>query len=127
MINQDLLRRLHGPSPLQLAAGEWAAVLESAAIIREENTGVAGMLRVLDLDGAVYVQEETPDRRILFRPRPTVEEAMIFVDSPIADLRAHVGRLRVQGGLCGAVMFRPQQDRDLQNAAENVANPRFSG
>ncbi len=80
MINQDLLGRLDGPSPMRLAAVEWAAVLESAGIIREENTGVAGMLRVLDLDGTVYVQEETPDRQILLRPRPTVGEAMVFVD-----------------------------------------------
>ncbi len=80
MNDRTLLGHLEGPSPWHLAAVEWAAIRESAAIIREENTGVAGMLRVLDLEGAVYVQEETPDRQILLRPRPTVEEAMIFVD-----------------------------------------------
>ena len=79
MINRDLMGRIEGPSPIRLAAAELAAVLESAGIIREENTGVAGLLRVLDLDGAVYVQEETPDRQILLRPRPTVEEATVFV------------------------------------------------
>ena len=71
---------LEGPSPVRLAAADLAAVLESAGIIREENTGVAGWLRVLDLDGTIYVQEETPDRQILVRPRPTVEEAMVFVE-----------------------------------------------
>ena len=80
MINQDLLGRLEGPSPVRLAAVELAAVLELVGILREENTGVAGMLRVLDLDGALYVQEETPDRQILVRPRSTLEEAMVFVD-----------------------------------------------
>jgi len=80
VIDQDLLGRLEGPSPVRLAAVEWAAVLESAGILREENTSVAGKLRVLDLDGAVYAQEETPDRQILLRPRSTVEEAMVFVD-----------------------------------------------
>lgn len=80
MINQDLSGRLKGPSPVRMAAVDLAAVLESAGILREENTGVAGMIRVLDLDGAVYVQEETPDRQILLRPRPTVEEAMVFVE-----------------------------------------------
>lgn len=80
MNSTDLTGRLEGPSPVPLAASELTAVLESAEIIREENTGVAGLLRVLDLDGAFYVQEETPDRQILLRPRPTVEEAMVFVD-----------------------------------------------
>lgn len=80
MINQDLSGRLKGPSPVRMAAVDLAAVLESARILREENTGVAGMIRVLDLDGAVFVQEETPDRQILLRPRATFEEAMVFVE-----------------------------------------------
>jgi hypothetical protein len=81
MINENLLERINGPSPARLAAEEWAAILESAEVVREEDTGVAGMLRILDLSGALFVQEQTPDRTILLRRRPNIGEATAFVDA----------------------------------------------
>jgi hypothetical protein len=80
MITPTLLSLLNGPSPARLGAEEWAAILDSAVVVREEDTGVAGKLRVLDLDGAVFVQERTPDRTVLLRRRPNIEAAMAFVD-----------------------------------------------
>ncbi len=71
---------LNRPSPVRLQAEEWAAVSDLAVVLREEDTGVAGKLRVLDLDGDLFVQEQTPDRMILLRPRLNIEEAMAFVD-----------------------------------------------
>jgi hypothetical protein len=55
-------------------------LLAVAEVVREENTGVAGPLRVLVLDGAILVQEQTPQRKLLLRTRPSLEEAMEFVD-----------------------------------------------
>jgi hypothetical protein len=80
MTTAKLLSLLSGPSPVRLAAEEWATIVESAEVMREEDTGVAGKLRVLILDGTLYVQEQTPDRAVLLRPRPNLEEAMAFVD-----------------------------------------------
>jgi hypothetical protein len=81
MITAELANLLSGPSPVRLAADEWAAVFDSAVVVREEDSGLAGKLRVLDLDGAVFVQEQTPDRIVLVRPRPNIDEAMAFVDA----------------------------------------------
>jgi len=80
MISTKVLGLLSRPSPVRLTAEEWATIVGSAVVIREDDTGVAGKLRVLDLDGAFYVQEQTPDRAVLLRPRPNLEEAMAFVD-----------------------------------------------
>ncbi len=80
MINENLLERMNGPSPARVSADEWAVILESAVVVREEDTGVAGMLRVLDLGGTLIVQEQMPDRTILLRRRPNTADAMAFVD-----------------------------------------------
>ena len=56
------------------------ALCEAAEIVREENTSLARMIRVFDLDGEYFVQEETPDRAVLVRPRASLDEAMAFLD-----------------------------------------------
>jgi hypothetical protein len=80
MTVRRLLDELGRSSPARLAGDELDALLEVADLVREENTGVAGQLRVLVLDGAVLVQEQTPQRELLLRTRPSLEEAMKFVD-----------------------------------------------
>jgi hypothetical protein len=56
------------------------ALRAAAEVVREENTSLSGMIRVFDLDGEFFVQEETPDRTFLVRPRPSLDEALAFVD-----------------------------------------------
>jgi len=56
------------------------ALSEAAEIVHEKNTSLAGMIRVFDLDGEYFVQEETPDRAVLVRPRASLDEASAFVD-----------------------------------------------
>ena len=80
MTMQRLLDDLAQRSPAQLAGEQLDELLEAANLIREENTGVAGPLRVMVLDGAILVQEQTPQRELLLRTRPSLEEAMEFVD-----------------------------------------------
>ena len=71
---------LDGPSPVQLTADELAELLASAEVVREEKTGVAGAIRILNVGGRYFVQEKTPDRMILVRPRPDLDQAMGFVE-----------------------------------------------
>jgi hypothetical protein len=80
MTVQGLLGDLAERSPAPLAHQQLDELLEAAELIREENTGVAGPLRVLVLNGAILVQEQTPQRKLLLRTRPSLEEAMEFVD-----------------------------------------------
>ena len=75
---------LDQPSPARLTATDLEAILGSGEVLREERTGIAGMVRVLRIDGSHYVQEETPDRQILLRPRPSLATAMEFVDGRLA-------------------------------------------
>ena len=86
MKNDFLSGHLEGPSPIRLTSANLAVVLETARVLREEETRNAGTLRVSDLDGTPSIQKENPDRGILLRPRPSVEEAMAFVDR---RFRAH--------------------------------------
>ena len=65
---------------MRLEAQELTGVLESAETVLEENTSISGMVRVLRLGEAYLVQEETPDRRVLIRPRPNLEAATAFVE-----------------------------------------------
>jgi hypothetical protein len=80
LTSKELLASLRRPSPVLLSSEGLHALCEAAEIVREENTALAGMIRVFDLDGDYFVQEETPDRAVLVRPRPSLDEAMAFLD-----------------------------------------------
>ena len=80
MIDRNLLERLAESSPARLSPDEWAAVISSGEVLREEDTGVAGKVRVLELGGTLLVQEQAPDKTVLVRRRPNMEDAMAFVE-----------------------------------------------
>jgi len=77
--NDDLLERLDEASRLNLSPDELADLLEEAELVREEDTCISGMIRILRLKNIVLVQEETPDHEIVIRIRPSVEAAEEFV------------------------------------------------
>ena len=79
MDNDDLLERLDEASRLNLSPDELADLLEEAELVREEDTCISGMIRILRLKNIVLVQEETPDHEIVIRIRPSVEAAEEFV------------------------------------------------
>ena len=80
MDTQTLLSRLEDSPRLSLSPEEFAELLAAARIVREENTCISGMLRILLLDDdTVLVQEETPRREALVRFRPSLEAAEDFV------------------------------------------------
>ena len=74
-----LLEKPGETSRLDLSPDELAGLLEEAELVREEDTCISGMIRILRLKNTVLVQEETPEREIVIRIRPTVEAAEEFV------------------------------------------------
>ena len=74
-------------------------LLETAEVLRQDNTCVAGWIRVLSFDGVILVQEETPDGNALARRMPSIEDANDFVDDRLGSLRTDVGRMWMQNQL----------------------------
>ncbi len=74
-----LLEKLGEASRLGLSPDELASLLQEADLVREEDTCISGMIRILRLKNTVLVQEETPEREIVVRIRPTVEAEEEFV------------------------------------------------
>ncbi len=67
---KNFLARLEEASPAHLTQEELTLLLGHAETVREENTGVSGMLRILKLGDVHLIQEQTPDRQSLLRSRP---------------------------------------------------------
>ena len=76
----DLLEKLGDASCVGFSPDELVGLLEEAELVREEDTCISGMIRIIRLRNTVLVQEETPDREIVVRIRPTREAAEEFVD-----------------------------------------------
>ena len=79
-----LLEKLGEASRLDLSPDELTGLLEEAELVREEDTCISGMIRILRLNNIVLVQEQTPDHEIVVRIRPTVEAAEEFVAGRLA-------------------------------------------
>jgi hypothetical protein len=75
----ELFEKLGEASRLGLSPDELTALLEEADLVREEDTCISGMIRILRLRNTVMVQEETPEDEIVVRIRPTVKAAKEFV------------------------------------------------
>jgi hypothetical protein len=63
---------------------ELLELLEAAEVLRDQDTLVAGHLRVLDLSGLILVQEETPEGQLLVRRAESVEAAQALVADRLA-------------------------------------------
>ena len=61
-----------------------ADLLERAIVLREDDTLISGMIRVLELDAAMLVQEQTPEGQVLVRAFESREAADAFVDDRLA-------------------------------------------
>jgi len=84
MNEQKIAKDLEGPPPIRVTTRELAAILESSEIVRAEEISVAGTIRILKIDGDIWVQEQTPDGQILLRPRPGIDQAMAFVEDRLS-------------------------------------------
>jgi hypothetical protein len=76
----ELVARLESQDPIPVDRETLLGLLEAAEILRQDNTCVAGWIRILSVDGAILVQEETPEGNALARRLPSIEDANRFVD-----------------------------------------------
>jgi hypothetical protein len=63
---------------------ELLELLEAAEVLSDQDTLVAGHLRVLGLSGLILVQEETPEGQLLVRRAESVEAAQALVADRLA-------------------------------------------
>jgi hypothetical protein len=77
----ELVAKLQSPAPIPVDRENLVNLLETAEVLRQDNTCVAGWIRILSVDGAILVQEETPDGNALARRMASIEDANSFVDN----------------------------------------------
>ncbi len=73
--SHPILRKLEETPIAEITAPELAATLADARILQEEDTGICGPIRALELEGAVLLQEQTDQGRILLRRLPSAAAA----------------------------------------------------
>ena len=61
------------------------SLLERVETIREDNTGIAGLIRTLRIGDRVLVQERTPEGDHFVRRVPSEGAAQRFVEARLAD------------------------------------------
>ncbi|MCG6950407.1 MAG: hypothetical protein LJE93_15940 [Acidobacteria bacterium] len=81
MNGHELVAKLQSPAPIPVDRENLVNLLETAEVLRQDNTCVAGWIRILSVDGAILVQEETPDGNALARRMASIEDANSFVDN----------------------------------------------
>lgn len=84
MTSDELASRLAADRVVELDAEGIAALLGRARVVHESDTGIAGAIRTLEVDGMTLVQEHTQDRRPVVRRVADLEAARRFVDDRLA-------------------------------------------
>ncbi len=80
----ELTERLASSPVVEVTELELDRLRTSAEIMRDDDTTVAGRIRILSFDGMILVQEQTPQRQFLVRAMPSLERAHTFVDNRLA-------------------------------------------
>jgi hypothetical protein len=81
----EIIREASESSVVKIDREELDTVLDTAEVIRAEDTALAGWIRILSLGGHVLVQEETPERELLVRKLASLDAAHELVDGRLAD------------------------------------------
>ncbi|MGA9751774.1 MAG: hypothetical protein WBS54_08290 [Acidobacteriota bacterium] len=84
MTDESLLDELGRSPVVQISAEDLARLLKAGELLREEQTGMGGPLRLLVWSGRLLFQEETPERAILLRSLPSKEAAEHLLQSRLA-------------------------------------------
>jgi hypothetical protein len=84
MSSRSLATRLASERAVELSAAEVAELLARSRVVREVDTGIAGALRILEVDDTVLVQEHTTDGRPVVRRVDDADAANRFVDDRLA-------------------------------------------
>ncbi|MCG6928326.1 MAG: hypothetical protein LJF30_23825 [Acidobacteria bacterium] len=82
---RELIEQIERQAIVSLDREELSKLLAVADTIRADDTGLAGWIRVLLIDGRVAVQEQTTDGEILLRRLVSRDAAEQFVDRRLAD------------------------------------------
>jgi hypothetical protein len=82
---RELIEQMEGRAVLSLDREVLPKLLDAADTIRADDTGLAGWIRILSIDGRVLVQEQTPGGAILLRRLASRETAERFVDRRLAS------------------------------------------
>jgi len=85
MNGHELVTKLQTQAPIPVDREILVGLLETAEVLRQDNTCVAGWIRVLSVDGVILVQEETPDGNALARRMLSIEDANDFVNDRLAS------------------------------------------
>jgi hypothetical protein len=76
---------LSGQEIFVLRAGELSRLLESAELLREDDTSIAGKIRILRDGNRILVQEQVPEtKKVIVRQLPSREDAERFVDDRLS-------------------------------------------
>jgi len=81
---QELIERLAKEPIVVLDQTECDRLLESARVLREDDTTLAGAIRILATGDMIIVQERSPRGERYARAMPSREEADRFVDQRLA-------------------------------------------
>ena len=81
---QELVERLGKDPIVVLEQAECDRLLESAQVLRADDTTLAGAIRILALGELIIVQERSPLGERYVRAMPSREEADRFVDQRLA-------------------------------------------
>ncbi|MGC8722591.1 MAG: hypothetical protein ACP5VF_01785 [Acidobacteriota bacterium] len=84
MTDESLLAQLDRSPVVRIGEQELAHLLSEGEIVMEENTGMAGPIRLLVWNRRFLFQEETPERQLLLRQMPSKEAAEQLVRSRLA-------------------------------------------
>ena len=82
---RELIEQIERQAVVSLDREDLPKLLEVADTIRADDTGLAGWIRVLFIDGRVAVQEQTTDGEILLRRLVSRDAAEQFVDRRLTD------------------------------------------
>jgi hypothetical protein len=81
---QQVLDETTNNSPAALDQPSLQALLEATEIVRDDDTCLAGRIRILSLAGSLMVQEQTQKGQILVHRVGSLETAHSFVDERLA-------------------------------------------
>jgi hypothetical protein len=83
-VAREIVDRVRPHPPTVVDQQQLAMLLETVEIVRDDDTLMAGRIRILALDGVILVQERTPQGEILVRRLDSDEAAHRLVDDRLA-------------------------------------------
>ncbi len=84
MERSEVIRQIEKLAIVVLDQEDLGKLLDDSDTIRAENTCVAGLIRILSLEGRLLVQEQTPEGEVLIRRLGSREAAEQFVEHRLA-------------------------------------------